>query len=123
MRAGPERSLKRVDSYGAGGFRVAGESFKGSIVVWADGARSWPVASMAGLTIETLAALLDVKPPLEILLIGCGRTMAVIAPDLRQALRGRGIAVDTMDTGAACRTYNVLVAEERRVAAALIAVD
>ncbi|MGH6796969.1 MAG: MTH938/NDUFAF3 family protein, partial [Roseiarcus sp.] len=57
----------------------------------------------------------------EILLLGCGPRMAPVPPALRQGLRVAGIVVDAMDTGAACRTYNVLLSEDRRVAAALLA--
>jgi uncharacterized protein len=59
----------------------------------------------------------------ELLLVGTGGRMAQIDRTLRQALRADGVVVEVMDTGAACRTYNVLMAEGRRVAAALIAVD
>jgi uncharacterized protein len=58
----------------------------------------------------------------ELLLIGTGARMAQIDRTLRQALRADGVVIEVMDTGAACRTYNVLMAEGRRVAAALIAV-
>jgi len=67
--------------------------------------------------------VLAAEPPVEVLLVGCGSAMALIDPDLRDAARARGVALEPMDTGAACRTYNVLMAEDRRVAAALIAVD
>jgi len=56
----------------------------------------------------------------QILLLGLGSNMAIVAGELRARLRTAGISLEPMDTGAACRTYNVLVAEDRRVAAALI---
>jgi uncharacterized protein len=59
---------------------------------------------------------------IELLLLGCGPRMALIPSTLRAALRAKGIVLEPMDTGAACRTYNVLAAEGRKVAAALIAV-
>ena len=59
----------------------------------------------------------------DLLLLGCGAAMRPVAPALRAALRKAGIAVEPMDTGAACRTFNVLLAEGRRVAAALVAVS
>jgi len=58
----------------------------------------------------------------EILLLGCGRRMAMVPSALRARLKAAGIVVDAMDTGAACRTYSVLLAEGRRVAAALLPV-
>ncbi len=61
------------------------------------------------------------EPAVEILMLGCGGRFAMVPAELRQALRAEGIALEAMDTGAACRTYNVLLAEDRRVAAALIA--
>lgn len=117
----PGRRL--IESYGAGGFRIAGERHEGAVLVLPDGVMSWAKDNLAALTIDDLAPVLAVDPRPEILLIGCGLRTAFIAPPLRQALREAGITVDAMDTGAACRTYNVLLAEERRVTAALIAVD
>ena len=60
------------------------------------------------------------SPPIEILLIGSGATFEMAPAALRSALGARGVSIESMDTGAACRTYNVLMAEDRRVAAALI---
>ena len=111
-----------VNAYGNGGFRVAGVTHKGSLLVLPERVFAWPVASMAELTLESLTPLLDAGAGTEILLIGCGPSIAFIPRALREALRASGFAVDGMDTGAACRTYNVLLAEDRRVAAALIAV-
>jgi uncharacterized protein len=83
----------------------------------------WPLDSIGQLTLESLAPILASDPVPQILLIGCGKGAAMIPPALRQAVRQAGAVIDAMDTGAACRTYNVLLAEERRVAAALIAVE
>lgn len=121
----PPAQLNRpalIDAYGGGGFRVAGESFRGAILVLPDRTLPWPVDEIGNLTLASLSPVRDVAPPVEILLIGCGIRMALIPPTLRQELRAAGLVIDAMDTGAACRTYNVLRAEERRVAAALIAV-
>jgi uncharacterized protein len=68
---------------------------------------------------EALAPLLTADPATEILLIGTGTRHEMIAPELRAALKAHGIGIDTMDTGAACRTFNVLLGESRRVAVAL----
>jgi len=111
---------KLINAYGNGGFRIAGESFQGSVLVFADRVESWPVGDAAQLTAASLAPI--AQAGIEILLIGCGPQMAFIAPELRAELRGAGVVIDAMDTGAAARTYNVLLAEGRRVAAALIAV-
>ena len=63
------------------------------------------------------------SPVPEILLIGCGPASALLAPAIRRMLEEAGLGVEIMDTGAACRTFNVLLSEDRAVAAALIAVE
>jgi uncharacterized protein len=108
-----------IEGYGAGGFRVAGTRYAGSVLVFAEETLAWPVASMSELTIDSLRPVVE-RRGIEILLLGCGPRLTPIPARLRQELRAAGIIVDVMDTGAACRTYNVLLAEERRVAAALI---
>jgi len=125
MAAAPPASAgpRIIDAYGNGGFRIGGEAFQGSVLVLPDGAvTSWS-ADIATLSADSFEAVLAVSPHPEILLLGCGRRAAFVPPPVRQRLREAGIVVDAMGTGAACRTYNVLIAEERRVAAALIAVD
>ncbi len=108
-----------IESYGPSGFRVTGVAYGGSILVFPDRTIEWNVATLADVTVEALRPVIE-RGGIEILLLGCGARMVPVAPPLRQALRSAGIVVDAMDTGAACRTYNVLMAEERRVAAALI---
>lgn len=110
-----------IESYGPRGFRVSGLAYQGSILVFPDKVESWMAAIMAEVNFASLKPLLD-HGGVEILLLGCGKSIARLPEELRQALRRQGIVVDAMDTGAACRTYNVLLAEERRVAAALLAV-
>jgi len=110
-----------IESYGAGRFRISGRAHEGSVLVFPDRTLAWSVTAMPELSIEALSEVVSARPPIEILLIGCGAKLALLPGPLRQALRAQGIGCDTMDTGAACRTYNVLLAEARRVAAALIA--
>lgn len=107
---------KLITAYGDGGFRISGESFAGSVLVFPDKVLPWDAA----LSADSLALAAEAK--VEILLIGCGRSMAFIEPGLRASLRQAGVVIDAMDTGAAARTYNVLMAEGRKVAAALVAV-
>ena len=76
-------------------------------------------AGTAAITRESLAPVVT-RGGIEILLIGCGRRMVPLPKVLREELRAAGIVADAMDTGAACRTYNILLAEDRRVAAALL---
>lgn len=109
-----------IEGYSASGFRVSGALYAGSILVFVDRTELWPVGTLAEATLERFAPVMT-RGDVEILLLGCGPRMGMVPAALRQGLRAKGIVVDAMDTGAACRTYNVLLAEERRVAAALIA--
>ena len=109
-----------IEGYSASGFRVSGALYAGSVLVFVDRTELWPVSSFAEATLDRFAPVI-VHGDVEILLLGCGPRMGMVPTTLRQGLRASGIVVDAMDTGAACRTYNVLLAEERRVAAALIA--
>lgn len=115
--------LAPVDSYGDGGFRFAGMSHRGSLLCLPDGIWAWPVVSVADLSEQTLAPILEQADDIDLALIGTGRELWVMPDDLRQRFRALHISADAMTTGAAVRTYNVLLAERRRVAAALIAVD
>jgi len=113
-----------IEAYGDGGFRVSGKRLEGSVIVFPDNTQAWPVSDPAQLNAANLAGVAEAgrSGGVELLLIGTGARMTLIDRALRQALRADGVVVETMDTGAACRTYNVLMAEGRRVAAALIAV-
>jgi uncharacterized protein len=114
----PGRAL--IDGYGPGRLRIGGVVHERPVLVLPDGVRDWPVAAFADVSRDSLAPVLAASPPVEILLIGCGAHALLVPPALRQELRDLGLKLDAMDTGAACRTYNVLLAEDRRVAAALI---
>ena len=115
--------LQIIESYGGGGFRVSGKHYSGNTLVLPDRTLAWTPGDIAALSLSDFAAVLAEGTTIEVLLVGCGPAMVFIDPDLREAVRARGPALEPMDTGAACRTYNVLAAEGRRVAAALIAVD
>ena len=108
-----------VQGYRGGGFTVSGVRHQGSLLILPDRVLAWPVTSLAELTEASLAPLRDGAP--DILVIGTGATFGLIGPELRAAVRAWGPVVEAMTTAAACRTYNILLAEERRVAAALIA--
>ena len=105
-----------IERYGPSGFRVSGTIYLGPILVFPDRTVAWEAAAM---TEAGLAAVVE-HGGVELLLLGLGRRMFPVATVLRAALKASGIAVEAMDTGAACRTYNVLLAEDRRVAAALL---
>jgi uncharacterized protein len=112
----------QLDGFGAGGFRFAEMSHRGSILATPAGIRIWPVTSVPEITRESLQPVLDEAGTIDFLLIGTGEDIAFIPAALRAAFREAGITIEGMATAAAARTYNVLVAEDRRVAAALIAV-
>jgi uncharacterized protein len=116
----PGRHL--IDAYGAGGFRFADMSHRGSILALPSGVRAWPVRSPADFSEEAFAPVLAEAADIDVLLIGTGLDPAPLPEDLRRRFREAGIGVDAMQTGAAARTYNVLAAENRKVAAALVAV-
>jgi uncharacterized protein len=112
-----------IEGYGEGRFRVSGTVHRGSVLVFPDRTVAWGVSDMAELTRESLEPIGRAEPPVEVLLLGCGATAVPVASALREALRADGVVIEAMATGAACRTFNLLMAEERRAAAALIAVD
>ena len=113
-----------VESYGEGRFRIAGQLYAGAVLVFPERTLAWPMTSAAEADLENLEPILAAgrSHDVDLLLFGQGRRMTLISPALRQGIRAVGIVVEPMDTGAACRTYNVLMAEGRRVAAALIPV-
>lgn len=124
MDVTPVVSLEKqlIGGYGDGGFTITGVRHEGSVLVLPDQTLHWSVAAMTDLRIETLASLWQAEPVPAILLLGCGRGMIPIPRDIRLALKAQGIVAEPMDTGAACRTYNVLLTEGRDVAAALVAI-
>lgn len=112
------RDRQVIERYGATGFRVSGVAYDGAILVLPQATHAWPAVSLADASAANLAPVIEAG--VQILLLGCGKQMRPVPPALRQALRASGVVIDAMDTGAACRTYNVLLAEDRRVAAALL---
>ncbi len=112
-----------VQGYGGGGFRVSGARHEGSLLVLPRLTLAWPLQDVANLTIDDLAPIRDAADAVGVLLLGCGDRGALIAPDLRAEVRSWGVVIEAMGTGAACRTYNVLLSEDRDVAAALIAIS
>ncbi|MCB5176994.1 Mth938-like domain-containing protein [Microvirga lenta] len=111
-----------IDAYGNGGFRFADMSHRGSILVLPSGVRAWPIDTITELTTESLAPIFAEGDALELLLLGTGADIAAIPERFRLRFREARIGLDVMQTGAAARTYNILLAENRRVGAALIAV-
>ena len=111
-----------IDAYGNGGFRFAGMSHRGSLLCLPDGIWAWPVSGIADVTEEALAPVFARADTLDIFLLGCGADLVPMPTALRERFRALSISADPMSTGAAVRTWNILLAEKRRVAAGLIAV-
>ena len=112
-----------IDAYGNGGFRFADMSHRGSILALPSGIEAWGVASAGDITPQMLRRVLEEAADIEILLIGTGDAMVPLTRETRLALGEAGIEPELMSTGAAVRTFNVLLSEERAVAAALVAVE
>ena len=110
-----------IEAYGNGGFRFAGMSHRGSILCLPSGIRAWEPAHP--LDMASLAPALAEKAELGLLILGTGVHQELPAPELRRAFAEARVPWEAMDTGAACRTYNMLLAEGRPVGAALIAID
>jgi len=112
-----------IDAYGNGGFRFAQMSHRGSLLCLPSGIYAWPPVQAGDIDAASLAPVLAEKDALDVLLLGTGPRQQLPDGALRRAFMEADIALEAMDTGAACRTYNVLLGEGRPVAAALIAVD
>jgi len=117
----PRQAL--IDAHGAGGFRFAGLSHRGSLLCLPDGIWAWAVGAPAGMTAESLAPAFDRADSLDFFILGTGAQPWVLPEPLRARFREAHISVDVMTTGPAVRTYNVMLMENRRVGAALIAID
>lgn len=112
-----------IQKYGNGGFQIAGVAFKSSVLVMSETSITWDVQAPSEITLDNLAPLFQNDNRPGIILIGCGQRFLAPPKDLRRQLKEQGASLEWMDTGAACRTFNVLLTEERRAVAALIAVD
>lgn len=113
----------QIEAYGAGGFRFAGMSHRGSLLCLPNGIWAIDIAAPDAIGEEELALIFASAPPIEHLLIGTGRAPWLTPQALDKRLRAHGIVPETMTTGPAVRTYNLLLAEGRRIGALLIAVE
>jgi uncharacterized protein len=119
----PSQDRQILQSYGKGAFRVSDTPWQGAIIVFPTRTVAWGVKGIGDLSLEAFGPVREATdPPVELLLIGTGQRMALLPSKLRADLRSLGFAIEVMDTGSACRTYNLLIGEERRVAAALLPV-
>lgn len=108
-------AAKPIDSYGDGFFRVDGEVLRGAMLILPDAVLGW-----GGY--DDTAAILANAGKIDVLFIGTGPEIAHIPATLRDTLEAAGIGIEQMATPAACRTYNVLLSEGRRIGAALLPV-
>jgi uncharacterized protein len=111
-----------IEAYGKGGFRFAGMSHRGSLLCLPHGIWASAVTAASDLDLDALALVFAPETHIDHFLIGTGRDPAVMPQPLRDAFRDRRIALEAMTTGAAVRTYNILLDERRRIGALLIAV-
>ena len=112
-----------IDAYGNGGFRFAGMSHQGSLLVLPSGMYRWDVTDLASLKPEDFETLFAESRDIEFLLLGTGVTMSRPPKLIIETFAKNNIPLDFMSTGSAVRTYGVLLAEKRKVAAAFIAVQ
>jgi uncharacterized protein len=113
---------KILTGYGNGGFSVNKEPLDGHLFIMAGHCQAWQVADATELSFDDFIFLDSYQDNIDVLLLGCGLEHKPLPPSLARALKQKGIICEMMTTGAACRTYNVLLSESRNVAAALIAV-
>jgi uncharacterized protein len=116
----PRQAL--IESHGNGGFRFAGMSHRGSLLCLPDGIWAWPVTAAADLAEETFVPVLDRAGNLDFFVLGTGPAPWIMPARWHARLRDAHISLEVMTTGPAVRTYNVMLMENRRVGAGLIAI-
>jgi len=114
------KQVQYIRSYGPGRFLISEREWQLPVLVTPPVTYPWTVSRAEDFTLESLAPLRQAAIPTELLVLGCGMRAVFVPPDLRAALKAAGMGIEVVDTGSACRIYNVLLAEGRRVAAALI---
>jgi len=119
------QGLQLIQSYAADGFKISGQEYKISVIVTPEAAQGWNAPSAVDdLTAADFEEVIVRADELDVILLGTGAKMAFLSTDLKSDLDAqlapRGLMIECMDTGAACRTFNVLAAEGRRVAAMLL---
>jgi uncharacterized protein len=110
-----------IDAYGKGGFAFAGMSHRGSLLCLPDAIWAWEVTRPEQIDKYSLARVFAAANSIDTLIVGTGTDVWLAPAELRAALRALRVTLDTMQTGPAIRTYNIMMGERRRVAAALVA--
>jgi uncharacterized protein len=117
----PQQAL--IEAYGGRGFRFADMSHRGSLLCLPDGIWAWPIATFDAITEEALAPVFACAGNLDFFILGTGAEPRLLPEALRRRFRAAHISADAMATGPAVRSYNVMLMENRRVGAGLLAVD
>jgi uncharacterized protein len=117
----PRQAL--IDAHGGGGFRFAGMSHRGSLLCLPDGIWAWPVATPDAVTDDALSMVFDRAGNLDFFIFGTGTVLRPMPERWRLRFREAHISADAMATAAAVHTYNVMLMENRRVGAGIIATD
>ena len=112
----PYGGLLPIEGYGPGFFRIGGQVWQGPVIACADRVEGW-----GGY--DDLDRLCALAPEIDVLFVGTGADIAPLPADFRRTLEEAGVGVEMMASATACRSYNVLLSEGRRVAAALLPVD
>lgn len=112
-----------IDSYGGGGFRFAGMSHRGALLLLPSGIFGWSPGDPEALQPDDFDRVFQERGAIAFLMLGTGQTQVFPSADIRRLFSERGLGLEVMDTGAVCRAYNVLLSEKRAVAAAVIAVE
>ena len=111
---------KVIQSYGPQGFLISHVAYHHPVIVTATHVLEWRIAGLDQLAAADFQPILDAGLEVETILLGCGAQGMQVKSALRAGLKEMGFSIDAMPTGAACRTYNVMLSEERRIAAALV---
>ncbi|OAB56599.1 hypothetical protein AY599_23955 [Leptolyngbya valderiana BDU 20041] len=120
-RETPAYAVPPIDAFGEGGFRIAGARKEGSQLIVDGAARPWP-ADPDALTPEDFRVFLARDDRPDMVVLGVGPSLKHPPAAVRKAFREAGVGLEVLDTATACRTYNLLAGEARRVCAALVAV-
>jgi uncharacterized protein len=112
-----------IDAYGNGGFRFAGLSHRGSLLCLPSGIWAWPPATPAEIDEAALQPVFAEAAAIELFLLGVGASMWALPETLRRQFKEHHVVIEVMTTGAAVRTYNIVLGENRRAGAGFIAVN
>lgn len=116
-----QEGMQLVQSYSADGFKISGQSYNSAVILTPNKTYKWVgVSNSSNLNIDDFSFLKENKEDIDVVLLGTGAKMQFLPDKLRGELQEKGITIDAMDTGAACRTFNVLAPEGRRVAAMIL---